>query len=179
MFHLFSPELQKAKNEIELWKAAYTIKTGMKYSSRKFQRLEKATVIFGILKQTPSWIKEGEKLSFATYWSAKGKAQLLRDNFMEKAAEDLAEEKYMEVSAIIKQQIENEKSRRNNRKIKFALKKLNKSVVTTVEIEGEDGLSKELTSRHDFEEACIQENFSKYTQTENTVCMQEPLKSLL
>ena len=42
---------------------------------------------------------------------------------MKKAAEDLAEEKHMKVSSIIKQQMENEKSRRNNRKIKFAFKR--------------------------------------------------------
>ena len=33
----FSPELQLARLEIELWKSASTIKTGMKYSSRKFR----------------------------------------------------------------------------------------------------------------------------------------------
>ena len=47
----FSPEVQKVRLEIELWKAANTtIATGRKYSSTKFRRLEKKTGIFNILK---------------------------------------------------------------------------------------------------------------------------------
>ena len=45
----FSPLVQIARLTIELWKAASTIKTGMKYSSRKFRRLEKKTNIFNSL----------------------------------------------------------------------------------------------------------------------------------
>ena len=43
----------------------------------------------------------------------------------------------------------------------------------------EDGSMKELTSQHDIEAACVQENYNKYTQTESTEYMQEPLKTML
>ena len=175
----FSPELQLARLEIELWKAASTIKTGMRYSSRKFRRLEHKTGLFNILKKSAAEIEQGEKAAFKQYWSKKDIASKLRDMFMEKRAAEVAEEDNKEASAVIKQQRENEKSRINNRKIKYILKKLNKSSVLTVEVDCPDGTTKELTSRTDIELACLQENFSKYTQTEDTVCMQEPLRSLL
>ena len=175
----FSPALQKARTEIELWKAAVTIKTGMKYSSRKFRRLEKKTGIFDILKQQEEEIKAGETAAFKQYWKVKNNASQLRTLFREKKAADLAEEKNMSVSSIIKQQLHNEQSRNNNRKIKFTLKKLIKSSVTTVEVDCKDGTNKELTSRPEIESACLTENYSKYTQTENTICMQDPLKTLL
>ena len=98
---------------------------------------------------------------------------------MKSKAADLAEEKNIAVSSIIKQQMENEKSRKNNRKIKYTLQKLNKTSVTTVEIDDYNGGSKELTSRSDIEAACLKENYDKYSQTNDTICMKEPLKSLL
>ena len=151
----------------------------MKYSSRKFRRLEKKTGIFDILKKEREEIKEGEKNSFKTYWKVKKNASQLRDHFMECKAADLAKEKNVEMSSIIKQQKENEKSRRNNRKIKYTLQKLNKTSVTTVEIDDVDGSMKDLTSRSAIESACLQENYNKYSQTKDTICMKEPLRSLL
>ena len=118
----------------------------MKYSSRKFRRLEKKTGIFDILlKQQEEEIKAGETAAFKQYWKVKNNASQLRTLFMEKKAADLAEEKNMSVSSIIKQQLHNEQSRNNNRKIKFTLKKLIKSSVTTVEVDCKDGTNKELT----------------------------------
>ena len=96
---------------------------------------------------------------------------------MELKAQDLAEEKNIEVSSIIKQQMENETSRRNNCKIKYTLQKLNKTAVTSVEIDNFHGGITELTSRNDIEAACLQENYDKYSQTHNTICIQEPLKT--
>ena len=143
----------------------------MKYSSRKFRRLEKKAGIFNALHQQVDEIKGKEDASFKKYWKVKECALHIRNQFMVKKAADLAEEKNIEVSSIIKQQIENEKSRRNNRKIKFTLNKLNKTSVTTVEVDNTDGTTKELTARHDIEAACLKENYDKYTQTETTVCM--------
>ena len=98
----FSPELQKARNEIELWKAAFTIKTGMKYSSRKFHRLEKKTGIFDILKQQEEAIKAGEKEAFKKYWKVKHSTRTIQNLFMERKADDLAKEKNRTVCSIIK-----------------------------------------------------------------------------
>ena len=78
----FSPALQQARIEIELWKAAYTIKTGMKYSSRKFRRLEKKAGIFNTLHQQVDAIKGKEDASFKKYWKVKDCALHIRNQFM-------------------------------------------------------------------------------------------------
>ena len=97
---------------------------------------------------------------------------------MEKKAADLAEEKNMDLSTIINQQKANEKSRSDNRKIRYTLHKLEPSAVNSVEVDSPEG-SIELTSKSSIERACLEENFKKYTQTSQTTCMQEPFRSLL
>ena len=57
----FSPALQQARIEIKLWKAAYTIKTGMKYSSRKFRRLEKKLAFLILFISKSMRLKEMRK----------------------------------------------------------------------------------------------------------------------
>ena len=71
--------------------------------------MEKKTGIFDILQKNKDETKDGEKKSFKTYWSVKNNAAQLRDRFMKSKAADLAEEKIIAVSSIIKQQMENEK----------------------------------------------------------------------
>ena len=59
------------------------------------------------------------------------------------------------------------------------LKKLKNNTIITIELQQEDGNTIELTDQQDIESAYIQENMRKYSQTNNTICMQEPLRSLL
>ena len=79
-----SPTMQQAMLEIELWKAAHTLKTGCKYSSRKFRRLEKKTGISNSLSQSISAIRQEEKISFTKYWATKKDARALRKTFLNK-----------------------------------------------------------------------------------------------
>ena len=59
------------------------------------------------------------------------------------------------------------------------LKKLQSSAVITEEVEQEDRSTVTLTNCEEIEAACIQEHLSKYSQTNNTVCVQETMRSLL
>ena len=175
----FSPELQKARYEIELWKAAFSIKTKQKYSSSNFRRLEKKTGIFHVLKQSKDSIKKGESDSFKKYWKLKSQAENLRQSFIHKKAESTAEDTGLTTDNVYKQLLTRESQRLDNRQIKCVLKKLERASVTTVEADTSYGTTIELTDRKSIESACINENYSKYTHTESTICMNEPLKSLL
>ena len=62
-----SPETQQARLEIELWKAAYKIKTKQKYSSRKFRRLKKKLELNKVLSESKETIKQNEKNTFKKY----------------------------------------------------------------------------------------------------------------
>ena len=146
-----SPALQQARLEIELWKAASTLKTGCKYSSRKFRRLEHKTGILHTLQKSKEEIKQEENASFTKYWSAKKDARALRKSFLNKKADALVEEQNIEQSNALKQLITQEATRTGNRQIQRVLKKLNKLSVSTIEVDQEDGTTKEITARHEIE----------------------------
>lgn len=175
----FSPTVQKAKLEIELWKAASTIISGRQYSSTKFRRLEKKVGLFNLLQKTRQELQSGESKAFSVYWKSKKSADRLRQSFILQKAESIAEDSNEDTDNVLKRLLKNEQSRKDNRQIKVVLKKLNNTAVTTVEVTQEDGSTIELTDRLDIEHACIVENMKKYSQTENTICMQEPLRTLL
>ena len=98
---------------------------------------------------------------------------------MHRKAEYIAEESNVPTDSVFKQLLKREKDRHDNRKIKVVLKKIKSNAITTIEVEQEDGSTIELTNRNDIERVCLHENFKKYSQTANTICMQEPLRSLL
>ena len=175
----FSLEVQKARLVIELWKADNTIATGRKYSSTKFRRLEKKTGITQILNQSKHQLEKGEDAAFQRYWKMKRSADRIRDSFLHHKAESIAEDSNVPTDSELKQPIKREKDRHDNRKIKVVLKKIKSNAITTIEVEQDNGSTIELTNRHDIERVCLQENFKKYSQTESTICMQEPLRSLL
>ena len=51
--------------------------------------------------------------------------------------------------------------------------------MSTIEVNNEDGTTKEITARNEIESTCLQENCTKYTQTESTIYMQDPLRTML
>ena len=51
--------------------------------------------------------------------------------------------------------------------------------MTTVEVQQENGKVIEINEKASLEQACINENEVKYNQTSNTICMREPLRTLL
>ena len=159
----YSPELQKARIEIELWSAAKTIHTGRKYSSRKFRRLETKTGIFETLKKNKDALESGVQCAYQNYWKLKNMAERLRTSFLETKAESIAEESNLTSDNVIRQLIQRERERKNNRQIKFVLKKLKNNTIITIELQQEDGNTIELTDQQDIESACIQENMRKYS----------------
>ena len=64
----YSPECQKARLSIELWKAASTIKRGCRYSSKLFRRLSKKVGIQNVLQNTLQMIKTKEDEAWKLYW---------------------------------------------------------------------------------------------------------------
>ena len=88
----FSPTVQKARLEIELWKAASTIISGRKYSSTKFRRLEKKTRLFNLLKKGKHELHTGETKAFSAYWKSKNSADRLRQSFILQKAESIADD---------------------------------------------------------------------------------------
>ena len=85
----------------------------------------------------------------------------------------------MDQSNALKQLATQEAARNDNRQIKRVLKKLNKASVSTIEVDQDDGSSKDITARRDIETYCLQENYKKCTQTESTICIKDQQRTLL
>ena len=176
----YTPQLAQASQKIRVWKAAQTIKTGCKFSSRLFRRLEKQVGLKNCLHKSIKELKQEETTAWKEYWKTKKQAHSLRKTFLTQKAEDIAEESNTQTLATVyKQLITRERQREDARKIKSTLKKLQKMAVTTVEVTDEQGNVHEISDKNQIELECIKENDCKYTQTSNTVCMKEPLRSLL
>jgi predicted lipid carrier protein YhbT len=98
---------------------------------------------------------------------------------LEKKAKAIGKETNTDHQTVIKQIIKREKQREAARRIKLTLHKIRKGGVTKVEVELENGDIDEITTKQGIEEACMEENKKKFKQTEQTPCMQEPLRQLL
>ena len=176
----FSPEFEKAAATIRVWKAASTIKRGCKYSSSLFRRQEKSLGLQHCLRKSLQEIKAEEDKAWKEYWNVKKQATKLRKGFLMQKAEEISEESETHTTAnVYKQLIQREKQREEARKIKGTLKRLRKLAVTSVEVEQADGSMLEINEKEQLELACIAENDKKYSQTNNTICMTEPWRTLL
>jgi hypothetical protein len=126
------------------------------------------------LTEAETALKQARKV----FWHVKKNAKALRQTFLERRVQEIAEEKDQKTAAVMKQLILREQQRDSARKIKFALNKIGQNNITTLLVK-EHGRTLELTDKFQIDEACLSENRKKYTQTEGTISSTEPIKSLL
>ena len=144
----YSKDFAQASTTIQVWKAAATIKTGSKYSSRLFRRLEKQVGLSQCLSKSLKEIKTNEEQAWKDYWQVKKNAHSLRKSFLMQKAEDIAEEsETLAASNVYKQLLTREQQRDDARKIKGTLKKLQKLSVHTLEVTNDDGSTAEITKK--------------------------------
>ena len=72
-----------------------------------------------------------------------------------------------------------EKLRKSNRRIDWTLEKHKGAGVTTISVEDDQGMDRDITDQIGIESACLLEFEKKYRQTEQTPSMQEPWLSIL
>ena len=174
----YSPTIKIDRLRIELWQGVIKKKKGLKFSSRKIRRLAKQVGETEVLDITLEEAMGREEAAQVVYWKHKKQSATLRKTFLQTQAEELARKKNQSTTNIYKQIIQREKQRDSARQIKYALKKVKEGNVTTIETE-KFGRTIELSSQHDIEQALIKENQEKYSQTNATISMKEPLLSLL
>ena len=175
----YSPEIKRMALKLTLWKAVKTKKLGCKYSQSKLRRLEKQTGISNSL-HTPLHIVEMKiRSAQMEYNKVKKEAKELRYKFLEAKAAAMAEENNGDQKNVYKQLILREKQREAARKIKTILHKINGGGVTRIEIQANNGDITEITTKEGIERACMEENKAKNSQTRNTPCMTDPLRSAI
>ena len=143
----FSPETATAQTNLELIQAVITKKKGRKYSSRKLRRLEKKVGRSKTMNMSLTKAEEELKKARSHFWECIKNAKYLRQTFLEKRAQELAQEKDTKQEAELKQLLAREKQRESARKIKHALNKLGQENITTLNVTRQ-GQTTELTTKY-------------------------------
>ena len=117
--------------------------------------------------------RQARKKTF-TVIQAKSKAENWRDDFLYDLAAAKAEKLGTSVEIEIKKTRDIEGLRRSARNIKRIRGKLIKSSTTMCHVT-EDGVRREVTEKEDLEQVAANENDSRFSQSENTPPMTNPL----
>lgn len=173
-----SPELNKTKKLVQLIEGTLTRKRGARFSLTKIKRLERKTNHFNLHLMSVEDLKSKLEAAKRKKIQEDKVADQRRQTYLEQKAAAVAHEKDIDKQTVYKTLIDREKTRNSHRKINHALGKTRTAGLTKVEVV-QDGEVVDITEKEAMEEACMQENDSKYHQTESTPCMQEPLRSLL
>ena len=171
----FSVDLKLASKRLELWKAVLTKKLRSHYSMNKLRRLESQVGVSNTLHLSLQVIKSNLSKAKKSYWEIKKKGEEHRSSFLMTKAQDISNETDGNADNIYTRLIQREKLRKAHRRIRFTIKKLRGGGITKVDLVLADGTISEITTKSEIELACINENQSKYRQTENTPCMNDPI----
>jgi exonuclease III len=172
----WSPILQQARVTILYYKLCLSKKKKKKISTRYLTRLSNSIKIDAThLSQAQIQITINE--SYDKYKQLKLQHTELRRSFLEDKASALEADGKGPKSTIIRNLIRIEDQKAMYSKLGRITKKKENLQITSIKVK-RNGVSKELSSKEDVEDAIIQENKSKYHQTEN-YCpfLEEPLLS--
>lgn len=175
----WSPDLQRERDVITLWTGVIKRRKGVRFSRSKIIRLADRHAISYPLQRTLAEAETELNEAYAKYHAGKKYHKERRTHFLESLAQARAQKSSTSAANQLKQLQSREELRLSFRQIKFALGTLSRKGVTSVKEVQEDGTIMEYTDKIAIEEACMRENERKYTQTESTPCMTEPLLSLL
>lgn len=173
-----TPEIDKIKKSIVLYEGALTRKHGAKFSLKYIKRLEKRVNVYNVHMYTEDQLYDRLNKAKKELFEKTKSAREIRDDHYKEKARIKALEDDLDSATVYTTMIARENFRDSNRRIKFARGKLNKTGLTKVEVHTADGI-KEITEKEEIERVCMDENDDKYHQTNNTPCLQQPLRELL
>lgn len=173
-----TPELDKTKKLIQLIEGTITRKKGARFSLTKIKRLERKVNHYNFHLLTMDELNRKLEAAKRKKFHEDKTADQRRETYLEQKAAAVAEDKDVDKQTMYGTMLDREKTRNSHRKINHALGKTRQAGLTKVVVEQNDE-TVDVTEKEAIEEACMEENNSKYHQTESTPCMQEPLRSLL
>ena len=167
----WSMTLQSARDEIELWTAVVSRKRGNKVSTKYISRLEKKTSTPHSCQIHLQQASERLQESYKRYYELKAGAWELRESWLMELAAIKAKELGGNQHKHYNNLILLERQRIANRRMKRIFGKMNGQGITSACVTQEDGTVIEHTTKEDIERACHEENFKKFSQTNNTPAM--------
>jgi hypothetical protein len=173
----WSAKLQRYRDNIEIWSMLLKKRRHRKISNRKLRRLLLRSDINSVYQKTTPELESELDIAFHAYKKAREDATSWRDEFLTGLAQSRSEDNGTEYEAELKQlrMIEQQKTPWN---IKRMQGKLQRNATTKVFVTDHDG-QRMIHKKEEIEEACIEENISRFSQSEDTPFMQEPLVSAL
>ena len=154
-----------------------TKKKGCKFSSNKIKQLQKQGFVKKSMNHTLRSAEKELDKAYKEYWKAKKDSKQLRTTFIEALATSRAEKHGHDAANILRQMFTWEKQRHSARAIKNTLEQFHSGGVTKVAVKQPDDTTHEYTTKEAIEQACIDENQKKFSQTNDTPCMTRPLVS--
>lgn len=173
----WSPKLQSFRTAIEVWSLMLKKRKQQRsISNCKLRRLLSKTSIQDAYSKSVPELEDALTAAFSDYREARNKAPVWRDEFLTSLAASRAEVKGTEKDAELKQLRSIELQKRVARNIKRMQGKLQRNATLQIIVNDSTGRHV-VTDKEAMEEACIDENLSRFTQSEGTPPMMEPLLS--
>ena len=170
----WTPKLQTFRTAIEIWSLILKKRKGIKISIRKLRRKLKKSNLQNVFTKTIPELEDALSNAFTQYKKAKEDAEVWRDEFMDALAASRAEVKGTTKENELKQLMTIDRQRTVARNIKRMQRKLQRNATIQIYVNDEDG-RRLVTDKNDIEDACIAENDSRFSQSEGTPPMIEPL----
>ena len=174
-----SLEIQVLREKIELWEMLVRWKKKVKVSVKRIRRFLKKVPISNAFTSSPKEATNQKDAAYREYKAAKEKAPEMRAKFQESLAVAIAAKNGTDVDTESNNLKRIERQRRQARNVKRMRGRLGNSRVTKLWYTDEDGMRVQCNTQHSMENACFQENETRFSQSEMTPPMQEPMISEL
>ena len=170
----WSPKLQKFRTAIEIWTLLLKKRKGTKISQRKLRRKLHGSDITGAFTKTIPELEDALHEAYTQYKKAKKEAEIWREEFMSELATACAAVKGTDKANELKQLLTIERQRTIARNIKRMQGKLQRNATIQIYVNDANG-RRLVTDKTEMEEACMEENDARFSQSESTPPMTSPL----
>ena len=159
-----------AMDTIALWKAVVSRKHGTRVSTRFITRLENKADIKRSLRCSLAKALQNLKEAYQRYYSLKKDADDLRKSWLKDLAAIQSKKTGGNQETIYQNLLLRERQRAAGRRLRRQLGKTQRGLSKASVKDGDETI--ELTTKEEIEDACHQENRSKFSQTNATPLMQ-------
>ena len=170
----WSPKLQNHRDTIELWQMIVKKRKRIKVSVKRIRRFMSKTGLRNALEYNLDGASMFLTKAYTAYAEAKTKAQLWRDDHLDSLDAARAKKNKTTPEKERKARRHIERQRKQARNVKRIRQKSGKGSVTKLYYT-DNNVRTECTTKATMEKACISENTGRFSQTNDTPPMNEPL----
>ena len=175
----WSPELSKARKEIEYWNMLLRKKKSLKTNTKKLIRLGKQLKIKEKESGNIESVIRKRKEAYQKWKQLTENAESMRMKWLEDLAESLEAKGKGKKAKILQTLIFRERQKRCFKRLKRILSSNITTGVTTVKYTSTDGNTVECMEKEAIESACLKENHRRFTQANNTTFASEEVATML